>query len=264
MTGERYRTMDSDALSPGMLGTIRNALRLMELLTVGPAYQHLNELAERSGLTPPTVHRLLRSLTVGGLVTQHPDSLRYSLGPELVRLSHQYLMRQPVVQALSPYLVELRKATKATIQLALLVHGSVVYVDRVDGEHASGLYRVSHRVHPALDTAAGRVLLARAGLEVWKEVLERPSSNGLTPDGCYPDNLTQEAWAQAPYLVLSDPFFPDSVEVAVPVTDRHGRALASLSATDHNERFTATTVTERIVPHLLRATDAVRETITRG
>lgn len=258
--------MDNDALSPAMLSTIRNALRLIDLLTAGPSYQQLNELAAQVRLTIPTVHRILRALTAGGLVTQSPDSSRYSLGPELVRLSHSYLMRQPVVQALSPFLVELCHTTKATIQLALLVGGSVVYVDRVEGEHASSLYRVSHRVHPALNTAAGRVLLSRADLEVWKEALERACASGPAQDSNYPDDITleqREAWAHAPYLVLNDLYSLDSVEVAVPVTDQRDRVLACLSATDHYERFTATSVTERIVPHLLRVTSAVRESITR-
>ena len=40
----------------GTLGTVRNAVLLLDLLTDGPAYQHLTGLAERSGLSVPTVH----------------------------------------------------------------------------------------------------------------------------------------------------------------------------------------------------------------
>src|SRR3712207_2022816 len=106
--------MTSDAMSPGMLGTIRKAGLLLDLLSTGPLYQQLSELAGRCGLTLPTVHRLLRSLVRLGLVSQHPTSYGYGLGPELVRLSESYLMRLPVVQALTPYLFELRTTTKAT------------------------------------------------------------------------------------------------------------------------------------------------------
>src|SRR6266511_2037627 len=81
--------MDPDSLAQaprGTLGTVRNAMLLLDLLSEGPPYQQLTDLAERSGLSLPTVHRLLRSLAVSGLVEQDPASLRYGLGPELVRL----------------------------------------------------------------------------------------------------------------------------------------------------------------------------------
>jgi len=199
-----------------------------------------------------TVFRLLRSLTVSGLVAKDPDAPLYSLGPEFIRLSQHYLMRQPVVQALSPYLAQVRDATGATIQVALLSGDSVVYVDRVDGAHTNGLYRISHRVHPALDTAAGRILLARADLDVWNQATDGSVTIEQRND-----------WAQSLYLALADPYIPDSVEVAVPVTDERGRALASLSATDCRERFPPDVITESVVPHLLRATQAVRHTANR-
>ena len=137
----------------GTLGTVRNATLLLSLLAEGPAYNQLTDLAERSGMSLPTVHRLLRSLALAGLVEQDPRSLRYGLGPEIVRLSERYLDRLPTLRALSPYLRELRDTTKTTILVALLVRTSIIYVDRVDGEEGAGVFRESHRVHQALDTA---------------------------------------------------------------------------------------------------------------
>src|SRR4051812_39061984 len=56
----------------GTLGTVRNATTLLSLLAEGPAYNQLTDLAERSGMSLPTVHRLLRSLALAGLVEQDP------------------------------------------------------------------------------------------------------------------------------------------------------------------------------------------------
>lgn len=256
--------MDSDAPAPGTLGTIRNAIFLLELLSTGPAYQQLTELAERSGFTAPTVHRVLRSLATTGLVTQSAQSSRYSLGPELLRLSQCYLMRLPVVQALAPYLVDLRNATKATVQVALLARDSVVYVDRIDGEHTAGVYRAPHRVHSALETAAGRILLARADTDTWKEAVHAAAVQGLTPQGSYPDDITleeRELWALSPYLALNDLESPGFLEVAVPVCNQRDQTLASLSVSGPHEWFTAEVVSEQIVPQLLRVANAVRQTV---
>jgi IclR family transcriptional regulator, acetate operon repressor len=249
--------MDHDAIPPGSLGTLRNAALILDLLSTGPAYQQLSELAERSNLTTPTVHRLLRSLLLAGLVKQDPISCRYSLGPQLVRLSECYLMRLPVVQALAPYLIQLRDATKATVQVAVLIDSSIIYIDRVDGENVDGIYRVSHRMYSALETAAGRVLLARTDPALLKEVINKATTEGLA----FADFPLEdpEVWGQSPYLAHSDPYLPELLEVAVPVLDQRNHVLAALSLTARHEFFTEEVVRGRIVPQLQRVATMVKQ-----
>jgi IclR family acetate operon transcriptional repressor len=238
----------------GTLGTIRNASLLLRLLSTGPAYQPLTDLAERSGMSLPTVHRLLRSLALAGMVEQNPDSSRYGLGPELVRLSEQYLARLPVLRSLALYLVELRNTTKATILVALLVGNEVVYVDRVDGEDVAGVFRVSHSVHPALDTAAGRVLLAHTPKEQWEAAIADAAVDGT-------DEMDQRRWQDEPYQLLSADPLHDEVEVAVPVFDQRGRALAALSASGSASAFPEDTLVSRVVPQLQRVARAAMRTL---
>lgn len=246
----------------GTLGTMRNASVLLQLLSAGPAFQQLTELAKQADMSLPSVHRLLKSMTKAGLVEQHRQSSRYSLGPELVRLSERYLGRHPVVSTLAPYLVELRKATKSTVLVALLVRGSVVYVDRIDGDDVGGVYRTSHRVYSAFETAAGRVLLARSTPAAWSEAIEVALSAGIAPQGIYPQDYTETdraEWSAADHLALPDPQLPDLTEFAVPVVDQHNEVRASLSAMVNTEVVTDEAVTQRVVRQLLRAANAVRQ-----
>lgn len=208
----------------GTLGTVRNAVLLLDLLTDGPAYQQLTDLAERSRLSIPTVHRLLRSLVLADLVEQDPRSSRYSLGPEVARLSQRYLGRLPILGALSPYLVSLRDTLAATVHVAVLVRSSVVYVDRVDAGDG-GPYRESHRVADALATASGRLLAARASDELWAQCLE--AHTGPLDDD---HEKLRRTWAAAAYLVSPEVASGAAGEVAVPVVDAAGRPVAALSA----------------------------------
>ncbi|MGH2687888.1 MAG: IclR family transcriptional regulator, partial [Actinomycetota bacterium] len=210
------------------LGTVRHAAQLFQLLSEGPAHHQLTDLAERSGMSLPTVHRLLRSLTAAGLVEQDPRSLRYGLGPELVLLAERYLERLPVLNALSPYLVGLRDVTKATVLVALLIGRSVVYVDRIEGEGDVGRFRESHRCHEAFETAAGRVLLANAPIEVWHAALACTQGGFSDQDRAF--------WARSPH-VLTGQGMPDTLEIAVPVRDATGHVLAALSATANPHIF---------------------------
>ncbi|HEV7535692.1 MAG TPA: helix-turn-helix domain-containing protein [Acidimicrobiia bacterium] len=208
----------------GTLGTMRNAGVLLQLLSEGPLQVSFTELSERSGLSPSTAHRLLRSLVLAGLVQQDPRTSRYSLGLHVVRLSESYLARQPVLRALGPYLVELRMLTEATVLVGLLIGGSVLYADRVDAEQAGGIFRQTERVHDAFETAAGRVLLAHAGQAVWDE------ARAGSPIGMAFDPADRQAWAVTPWLAVDRTEPAGAVEIAVPVKDRAGNVVAALSA----------------------------------
>lgn len=208
----------------GSLGTVRNAVILLELLGEGPAFQQLTDLAERSGMSVPTVHRLLRSLVLADLVEQDPRSSRYSLGPELVRLSHRYLARMPILGALAPYLAQLRQLVGATVEVHTLVRSAVVAIDRVDGPDA-GLYREPHAVTAPFDCAAGRVLTSRGSEEVWAAALESAS-----PLERQLATAERADWASAPWLTTPGRELGTPGQVSVPLSDAHGDVLAALSA----------------------------------
>lgn len=215
---------NSDSGGRGGLGTVRNAVRLLELLGEGPAFQQLSELAERSGMSLPTVHRLLRSLVLADLAVQDTQSARYGLGPELPRLAAYYLSRLPLLGALGPYLSPLRDELATTVHVMTLVQGEVVYVDRVDGP-SSGPYRDTHRVHPALATAGGRLLAARSDDLAWEQsvqMLDGPDRAAAT--------ASRAEWAEAAWLTLAPTDPTISAEVAVPVIDGRGNAVGALSA----------------------------------
>jgi IclR family acetate operon transcriptional repressor len=239
----------------GTLGTVRNAVLLLDLLSDGPAYQQLTDLAGRSGLSVPTAHRLLRSLVLADIVEQDALTSRYSLGPEVARLSQRYLGRLPILGALSPYLVSLRDALQITLHVALLVRESVVYVDHVDAAD-SGPYRESHRVANALSTPSGRLLVSRATDDMWEQSLA-----GYAGDLTEESSLLRSKWAGADRLVGNES--GDAVpEVAVVVPDAGGRAVAALAATlpvgADEERVTA------IAQQLSRAATAAGRTLGRG
>jgi IclR family acetate operon transcriptional repressor len=241
-----------DDVPRGTLGTVRNATLLLELLGQGAAFQQLTELAERSGLSLPTVHRLLRSLVAAGLVEQDPDSARYGLGAELVRLAERYLSRLPIFRAVSPYLVELRNTTGATVLAALLVRGQVVYFDRVDGADAGGIFREPSRMHPALETAAGRLLIARSQIDSWEDAVAASRNGSFTL-------ADRKRWAKASYVVLVDD--NSLAEVAVPILAANGRPTASLVATGSPQRFSEEVLIEEVAPQLARAAAAVARTL---
>lgn len=238
----------------GTLGTVRNASLLLDLLSQGPAFQQLSDLTDRSGLSMPTVHRLLRSLVAAGLVEQDPASSRYGLGPELVRLAESYLQRQPLLQQLMPYVVDLRNRTRATVLVALLIEDHVVYVERIDGADRA-LLRRTGRSFPAMSTAAGQLLAGRAGTAAWKRLTD-------AQDG--PSLVDLEGWSRADHRIAPVDGVRDHLEVAVPILRPDGSAAAALAATGGPPSFAAQTLVEAVLPELEQTAALLGRMATHG
>lgn len=244
---------DSRPDARGGLGTVRNAVTLLELLAEGPGFRALTDLAESSGLSLPTTHRLLRSLALADVVSQDPRTSRYGLGPQLTVLSHRYLSRLPIVTALGPFLVDLRDTLHTTVEVQRLVGDVVVVVDQVDGSEM-GAYRRTHTVLQALGGAGGRLLAARCEDEQWARMLDAaPAADRETAEAA------RQQWAQEPWLsVPADGTLPG--EVAVPLLTAGGTAEGALVALLPQPRDDLA----GIAGHLGRAAQAAMRSVNHG
>ncbi|MEU9335366.1 IclR family transcriptional regulator [Streptomyces sp. NPDC048290] len=103
---------------------MQRAVQILRELAAGGPRLGVTELAERLGVAKPTVHALLRTLEIEGLVTQDRDSSKYQLGPDLVQLGNAYLDTQ-----------ELR--TRSLTWADALAHrtGEAVWVGVLTGDH---------------------------------------------------------------------------------------------------------------------------------
>ena len=145
---------------PGGAGvqSLERAFDLLELLADAGGVLTLSELAARSGLPMPTIHRLVRTLVAMGYLRQDA-SRRYTLGPRLIRLGET--AGRLLGSWARPYLAELMEATGETANLAVLEAGEVVYVGQVPSRHSMRMFtEVGRRVQPHC-TAVGKVLLAQ-------------------------------------------------------------------------------------------------------
>ena len=68
---------------------IERALGLLRVLEEGADTATLTELAERTGLSPSTTHRLARALCEAEIMRQDPSTERYGFGRRLITLGQR-------------------------------------------------------------------------------------------------------------------------------------------------------------------------------
>ncbi|MCB1001660.1 MAG: IclR family transcriptional regulator [Acidimicrobiales bacterium] len=146
------------ASRPG-IEVINRAVDLLAAFTQGPgSVLTLAELARRTGLPKPTLHRLLAALEVQGLVDRTASG--YQLGIRLFELGEHVPRKHKLREAALPFMQDLFEASHDTVHLAVLDGTDVVYLERIHGHRALNVAsRVGGRL-PAHCTGVGKALLA--------------------------------------------------------------------------------------------------------
>ncbi|MFE3515601.1 IclR family transcriptional regulator [Streptomyces sp. NPDC059166] len=98
------------AAEQSVMGPVDKAMEVLSALVETGAPHRLADLARRTGLAKPTVHRLLRSLAASGYVEPAAGG-SYQAGPRLLGLSAAALDSGPGLRTIRPVLAELRSRT---------------------------------------------------------------------------------------------------------------------------------------------------------
>ena len=146
------------AARPG-IEVLNRAVDVLSAFTQGPGTTlSLAEIARRTGLPKPTLHRLLAALELLGLVERRGSG--HQLGIRLFELGEHVPRKQRLREAALPFLQDLYEASHDTVHLAVLDGTEVVYLERIRGHRATNVAsRVGGRL-PAYCTGVGKALLA--------------------------------------------------------------------------------------------------------
>jgi IclR family transcriptional regulator, acetate operon repressor len=239
---------------PGVQALARG-VDLLEALADAGGEAGVSELAERTGLAPGTIHRLVRTLLHAGYLRQLP-SRRYALGPRLVRLGDA--AGRLLGRWATPALTELVAAVGETANLAALDGDHAVYVAQVPSPHSVRVFAEIGRRVPLHSTAVGKALLSTLPAAAVDAVLARtglPAATAATITD--PDRLRAELAAVREHGHARDEGEQElGVRcVAVPVVGPHGPVALSVSGPDTRMDQPAL---RRIVPIVVAAADRLR------
>ena len=151
---------DADDPTPRVgIEVLNRAVDVLTAFTRGPGtVLSLAELARRTGLPKPTLHRLLATLDALCLVERTANG--YQLGIRLFELGEHVPRKQRLREAALPFLQDLFEASHDTVHLAVLDGTDVVYLERIRGHHSvKPASRVGGRL-PAFCTGVGKAQLA--------------------------------------------------------------------------------------------------------
>lgn len=154
---ERSWSLGEEALRLGRAGPLLGeAVAVLDGFDRESPRLDVAELAQRTGLEPERVARIVAALHAEGLVTRDGDG--WALGPRLTGIAARIEPVERLRRAARRPLVELRDATGETSNLLVRDGKRAIYVDQVQSRHALRHAGWAGRSIPLAGTAAGAAL----------------------------------------------------------------------------------------------------------
>lgn len=160
--------LKSDSRAVGVQ-VIARAAELLRALQNEPDGLSLRQLAERLSLPRSTVHRIASALLAEDLVAPATSRGRLRLGPGLHQLAASSL--KDLGQTLRPYLRKLSRRLDETVDLAILDHDQVFFIDQIQVARRLQAVSAVGTYFPMHCTANGKALLAALSREEVERIL---------------------------------------------------------------------------------------------
>ena len=227
--------------------SIERALTLMrEIAAHNRSGSRLLDLASRTGLQRPTVHRMLKCLTLENMVQQDPDTHRYYLGPMVFELGLTAAPRYNLREICHPALNRIAEATGDTVFLTQRSGLDAVCLDRQEGTFPIKTFTLEIGMRRPLGVGTGSLAILSALSE--EEVRHVVTANaprlpeyGLTPTSL----LAQVKSAQKRgYAVREMPSLAGVRSIGQAVHNQSGVAFAALSVSAISSRMNEKRIAE--------------------
>jgi DNA-binding IclR family transcriptional regulator len=232
--------------------SVRRALTVLRLVATGQEQGvRLTDIATMSGLSRPTVHRLLRVLLDETAVEQDATTRRYLVGHELSLLGLARTHRFPLRAIAEPYLQALADDVGDTVFLSMRHGADSVCVARHLGNHPIQVLSINLGVRRPLGASVSGIVLLAAMEPAEAEHLTRANAARLALQQRSVEDVLRmvRAARQAGHAYAPHGVMPGTAALAVPVDDGQGDVLAAISVAalaDRMERKRLPAVLERI------------------
>ncbi len=222
--------LDSEAEpSRGVAGALTLMRGLDVLDRVAKGDNTLAKMSKSLGINKSTVHRLATTLVEHKYLILSPRD-GYSLGTKLLELGFAASQQITVTRIAHPHLLKLSADTGDTVNLGVLDHHQVHYIDKIPGTRRIEVRCIIGERQALRPTGLGKALLLDADEDMLREVFLREARDQPR----YRYDL--KSWLEVMKAYAVDGYALDLDEnedrircVAAPIRDISGRIIAAIS-----------------------------------
>ena len=236
-------------------------LAVLELVAGWASPMTISEISQQTGLTLPTVHRLVSQLESRGLLKKQIASKRYMVGQALIRISAKTMAAAFSADDIRSELTGLARKIGEHCHLGVNQIDEIIYVESARAELSSGLYFAQGRRSPLYCSSIGKLFLANLSEDEFENWLNRTPLIKITTHTISSAKVLKNeikeikarGWARS-----NEELVDGVVGCAVPVHDVSGRLLAGLGVSAPKARLSFEEL-ENLIPTMALTAKRISE-----
>lgn len=215
----------------------------------------VTELAEELKIDKSTAFRILDTFLEANMVEKNQETLKYKLGPAILKLSEQYNRNYNITAAAKPVMEHLAVEIRESVHLGVAANSSAVIIEQIMSDSRLVVNAKIGNIEPLHCSSVGKCLLAFAADDVREKMLA-----GITYDvftertiDCREKLCTEiDTIRRQGYAIDDGELSRDIKCAAVPIFNSSGVCIHSLGVSGAASRMTKEKYM-RVITSLIKA-----------
>ena len=219
--------------------SIIKAFILLDAFTNDKKDWGVRELAYKTGYNKSTVHRLLSTLVSLNVIHQNENE-KYRLGSKLFELGNRVSLYQSLITITNQPIKNVALEIQETVLLGTLKDHQVFYINKADSLQGLKISTSIGSYQPIHATASGKLLLAFSSSEMQDDYFKNNTLNSFTQNTITKKNELKNSLQtiqNQKYALDLEEFELGLICIAIPIFNKKGNIIASLSASGPSSRF---------------------------
>lgn len=236
--------------------SLEKGFSVLEAFGAGFPSMSLPEVAKAAGITKSAAQRLTYTLEALGYLRKDPQTKRFSLAPKSLGFAYRYLLSSPLVERANPYLLEVNRTIRETVNLSEPEGLEMVFTSRFPSPIHSIVHMPIGRRLPIYCTASGRAYLSLLPENQASDILEASNRVKYTPttkvDVAKLIALVREARENG-YAWSNQEYYRGDLNIAVALVDTSANPIGAINISAAASRWTINDLRKKGAPLLIEA-----------
>ncbi|MFT5720505.1 MAG: IclR family pca regulon transcriptional regulator [Motiliproteus sp.] len=246
--------------SPLFVQSLANGLAVIDAFNAERPSMNLPEIAAAASITKSAAQRFTHTLEALGLLKKDPASKRFSLTVRAMSLGYHYLQSNFLLERANPYLLELNRNSRETVNLAERDGFNMVYIARFPSPVRTIAHMPIGRELPMFCTSAGRAFLSGLPDDEVRATLNATERTQFTQHTVTDIDRLMEmiiTVRETGYAYSIEEFYRGDIALAVPLFDLYGAPVAAVHISVSMAYWTLEKAKEELVPQLLETANLI-------
>ncbi|WP_440880448.1 IclR family transcriptional regulator [Tenacibaculum sp. C7A-26P2] len=228
--------------------SIIKAFELLNAFTVEKNTWGVRELAQKTGYNKSTVYRILNTLSVLNVIHQNSND-KYSLGSKLFELGNRVSIYKSIRKLSNDSIKKTALEIQETVLLSIIKDNQVFHINKADSLHGLKMNTSIGAYQPIYATASGKLLFSFLDEDEKENIINNTDLKKYTKNTITSRNellKELEKIKNQGFALDIEELEPGLICIAIPVKNKNGNIIASLSASGPLSRFRMKNITKYI------------------